>query len=83
MKQPRFIMTDNGLILETAIPLSNGQREAARVFAVKTYADRVFRVPAGDRREGLLKVIDALKKNNFMERAIPAYDSDREVILHG
>lgn len=83
MKQPRFIMTDNGLILETAIPLSNAQREAARVFAINTYANRVFRVPAGERREGVLKVLDALKRNDFMERAVPAHDCDKEVILHG
>lgn len=83
MKQPRFIMTNMGLILETPIPLNPMQREAARQFAVSSYSSRVFKVPSGERRENLLKVIQALKENNFLERAVPAHDCDQEVILHG
>lgn len=84
MKQPRFIMAGiGGLILETPIPLSFEQREASRQYAIATYSKRVLQVPAGPRREGLYNVIKALKENNFVERAVPAYDCDREALIYG
>jgi hypothetical protein len=83
MKQPRFILTDIGLILETPMPLSSMQREAARRYAMTTYTKRVLQVPAGQRRENLYRVITALKNNDFLERAVPAHDCDREALIYG
>ena len=84
MKIPRFYMTDDyGLILETPIPLTPRQREACRQFAIKEYKRRLTGIPAGDRRDSLVRVITNLIKNNFIERAIPQYDCDKEAILHG
>lgn len=82
MKPPRFIMTDKGLILETAIPLSRFQREAARNYAETEYRRRLKGL-TGDRRDALVKVIEALRRGDFMERAVPANDYDKEVVLYG
>lgn len=77
-------MTDDyGLILETSIPLTPIQREACRQFAIKEYKRRLIGLPSGDKRDSLVRVIDRLNKNKFMERMIPLTDSDKEVILHG
>lgn len=84
MKIPKFYMTDDyGLILETPISLSPVQREACRQFAIKEYKRRLIGLPSGDRRDALVRVIDRLTKNNFVERVIPLYDSSKEVVLHG
>jgi len=84
MKIPRFYMTDDyGLILETSIPLTPIQRESCRQFAIKEYKRRLIGLPLGDKRDSLVRVIDRLNKNKFMERMIPLTDSDKEVILHG
>lgn len=77
-------MTDDyGLILETPIPLTPMQREAARVFAIKEYKRRLIGMSSGDKRDSIVRVIDRLNKNNFMERLIPMTDSSKEVVLHG
>jgi hypothetical protein len=84
MKAPRFILTDShGLILEAAIPLTLRQREAARSFAEREYRRRLVGLPSGDRRDALVRVIEKLIRGDFTERAVPAYDFDKEVILHG
>lgn len=84
MKIPRFYMTDQyGLILETPIPLQPSQREACRIFAFKEYKRRLTGLPSGERRDALVRVLDALKANKFIERAIPEFDSSKEVTLHG
>lgn len=82
MKPPRFIQTDAGLILETAIPLSAMQREAARQYAEQEYRRRLKGL-TGERREALVKVIEALRRGDFTERAVPANDYDKEVLLYG
>jgi hypothetical protein len=38
---------------------------------------------SGDKRDSIVRVIDRLNKNNFMERLIPMTDSSKEVVLHG
>ena len=84
MRPPRFYMTDDyGLILETPIPLTPMQREASRVFAIKEYKRRLIGLPSGDKRDSIVRVIDRLNKNNFLERIIPISDSSKEVVLHG
>jgi len=82
MKSPRFILTDRGLILETPIPLSGRQRDAARLFAINEYKRRLSGL-SGQRKETLLKVIRALQLNQFNERAIPAHDCDKETLIYG
>ena len=82
MKSPRFILTDRGLILETPIPLSGRQRDAARLFAIEEYKRRLSGL-FGQRKEMLLKVIRALQLNQFDERAIPAHDCDKETLIYG
>jgi len=82
MKPPRFILAEQGLILETAIPLSFPQREAARAFAITEYKRRLSGL-TGDRREALVKVIQLLIRNDFIERAIPAHDCDKETVIYG
>ena len=82
MKSPRFILTDNGLILETAIPLSGRQRDAARLFAINEYKRRLAGL-FGQRKDTLIKVIRALQLNQFDERAIPAHDCDKETLIYG
>lgn len=83
MKQPRFIMTDIGLVLETPVPLSFRQRDATRKYAIEVYSKRVLQVPSGSRREGLYNIIKLLNEDNFVERPIPAHDCDREAIIYG
>lgn len=82
MKPPRFIQTDEGLILETAIPLSRFQREAARQYAEQEYRRRLKGL-TGDRRAALVKVIEALRRGDFVERAVPAHDCEKEALLYG
>lgn len=77
-------MTDDyGLILETPIPLQPSQREACRVFAFNEYKRRLAGKSPGDGRDALIRILDALKANRFVERAIPEFDSSKEVTLHG
>ena len=83
MKMPRFYMSDMGLILETPIPLSARQRLAVADYAEKEYRRRLIGLPAGDRRDGIVKVIDALRRGDFLERPIPAHDCDKEAIAYG
>ena len=84
MRPPRFYLTDKyGLIFETPVPLSPMQREAVRLFAIKEYKRRMISLPAGDRRDALLRVLTLLSNNNFIERLILKSDSEKEVVLHG
>jgi len=82
MKVPRFILSANGLVLETPIPLSARQREAARLFAMAEYKRRLSGL-TGTRREILVNTIHALQRGDFVERAIPAHDCDKEVLIYG
>lgn len=82
MKPPRFIQTEIGLVLETAIPLSPIQREAARQYAEKEYRRRLPGL-TGDRRAALVKVIEALRSGDFIERAVPANEWDKEALIYG
>ena len=84
MKIPRFYVTDEyGLILETPIPLTPVQREACRSFAIKEYKRRLKGLSSGDKRDAIVRVIEKLIKNEFIERLIPLTDSSKEVVLHG
>lgn len=70
-----------GLVLETPIPLTPMMREAAKNFAIGEYKRRMKGLPSGDRRDNLVKVVELLQKDQFMERAIPVNDFDKESIL--
>jgi len=83
MKPPRFIMSAHGLVLETPVPLTPMQRVACATFARDVYGQRYRNLPPGDRRDGVGRVLDALKKGDFVERPVPQFDSEKEVILHG
>ena len=83
MRPPRFYWSDMGLILETAIPLSFRQRRAVADYAEQEYRRRLKGLPSGDRRDAIVRVIEALRANNFVERPIPAHDYEKEAIIHG
>ena len=83
MRPPRFYWSDMGLILETAIPLSLRQRRAVADYAEKEYRRRLRGLSSGDRRDAIVRVIEALRADNFVERPIPAHDYEKEAIIHG
>ena len=72
-----------GLILETPIPLSSMQRAAVAEYAEKEYRRRLVGLPSGDRRDAIVKVIEALRAGNFLERPIPKHDYEKEAIAYG
>ncbi len=82
MRQPRFIPTELGLVLETPIPLSDVQRQAVASYAEKEYRRRLSGL-TGDRRAAVVKVIDAIRRGDFLERPVPAHDYEREAIAYG
>ena len=71
-----------GLVLETPIPLSDVQRQAVADYAEKEYRRRLPGL-TGDRRDAVVKVIDAIRRGDFLERPIPAHDYEREAIAYG
>ena len=83
MKIPRFYMSDMGLILETPIPLSDRQRDAVAKYAEGEYRRRLVGLPSGDRRDAIVKVINALRCGNFLERPVPAHDYEKEALAYG
>jgi len=82
MKQPRFIPTEAGLILETPIPLNRVQRAAVAQYAEAEYRRRL-KTLTGDRRAAMVKVIEAIRSGDFLERAIPAHECEKESTLYG
>ena len=82
MNIPRFHMTEHGLMLDTPIALSKVQRKAVALWAEAEYRRRL-KSERGDKREGLVKVIEALKADNFVERPVPAHDFEEERVLYG
>jgi hypothetical protein len=83
MRAARFILTDRGLFLETPVPLTRRQREAAATFALAVNIGRRAGLPPGDRRDAVDRTIRALRAGDFTERPVPRFDSSREVVLHG
>lgn len=83
MSPARFIWTAHGLLLETPVPLTARQRQAAARFALAVNKQRHANLPAGDRREVVGRVIEALEAGNFTERPIPRSDSERESVIYG
>lgn len=82
MTVPRFHMTEHGLMLDTPVPLSKVQRFAVAKWAEAEYRRRL-KSERGDKREGLVKVIQALRADNFIERPVPAHDYEQERVLYG
>lgn len=82
MTLPRFHMTEHGLMLDTPVPLSKVQRFAVARWAEAEYRRRL-KSERGDKREGLVKVIQALRADNFIERPVPAHDYEQERVLYG
>lgn len=81
MRPPRFVWTAHGLVLETPIALTPRQRHVAKVFAIGVFGQRFRALPAGDRRDGVARVLAALRAGDFIERLVPANDSARDLIL--
>jgi len=82
MNVPRFHLTEHGLMLDTPVPLSKVQRFAVARYAEAEYKRRL-KTERGSKREAIVKVIEALRADNFVERPIPAHDFEQERILHG
>jgi len=82
MKQPRFHLTEHGVMLDTPIPLSKIQRDALAQWAIKEYRRRI-KTLTGTKRETMARVITAIMRDNFVERPIPAHDYEQEAIIYG
>jgi len=83
MRAARFVWTAHGLICETPAPMTPRGRARAATFALAVNRQRYARLPAGDRRDAVARVIRALERNAFIERPMPRFDQDREVVLYG
>ena len=75
-------MTEHGLMLDTPIALTRFQRNAVAHYAEQEYMRRL-KSERGDKREGIVKVIEALRADNFVERPVPAHDFEKERVLYG
>jgi hypothetical protein len=82
MNVPRFHLTEHGLMLDTPIPLSPIQRRAVADYAEKEYRRRI-KTETGSKREAMVRIIQDLRSNNFVERPIPAHDCEQERVLYG
>jgi len=82
MNVPRFHLTEHGLMLDTPIPLSRIQRCAVAAYAEKEYRHRLP-TERGHKREAIVKIIEALRADNFIERPVPLHDYEQEAILYG
>lgn len=75
-------MTEHGLMLDTPIPLTKEQRFAVARWAENEYRRRL-KTERGDKRDGIVKVIEALRQDKFIERPVPAHDCEKERVLYG
>ena len=82
MTVPRFHMTEYGLMLDTPIALTKFERKAVANWAEKEYRRRL-KTERGDKREGIVKVIELLRADQFVERPIPQHDFEQERKIYG
>jgi len=75
-------MTEHGLMLDTPIALTKFERRAVAEWAEKEYRRRL-KTERGDKRESIVKVIQALRADNFVERPIPQHDYEQERKIYG
>jgi hypothetical protein len=82
MTIPRFHLTEYGLMLDTPIALTKIQRRAVAAWAEAEYRRRL-KTERSDKRDGIVKVIEALRSNNFVERPVPQHDCEQERKIYG
>lgn len=79
MNGVRVYLSDCGVTMDTPVAMNPLQISLACDYALKTYKQRHKNLPPGDRRDGVEKMIRALKARRITQRVVgkTPYDVDR------
>lgn len=83
MKGIRFYMSDNGLILESPLYLTERQEYAVREYAIEQYKHRHRTEKNKEKQKQLEHVIMLIVSKNYIQRPIPKYDCEQEIEIYG
>lgn len=85
MKKPRFWYSDerNELILDTPVGLNAFQMQSACNYVANVYKQKYALYPPGDRRDTVLKGLEALREGRVAQRVVGRNDYEVDRIMVG